>query len=494
MAEPIPVPLGLSSAYGRTPAEGGTRLINCYASSLGEEARHQYPVYAVDGFDAFASITGTGTGAIRGGFPLSASVLYVVSGTRVVSVSAAGSPTLLTGTVAASGHVTMARNRKEPNAQVALAIASTAGNLYFIENGTLTEFTLADIDSGGTLLGVTAIDGYFVILMSNGEFFITAIDNSTIDELDFAKAEANPDGGVAIAVLGTALIIFGNASTEFWSNTGATDFPFERNQTRSYGCYAAGSVQNLVQTRSGSGVSDTLVFAATDSKGAYLGVCLMEGTEPVKISSPQLDRAIIADGDPTLIRSETWSNGERSFYYIHGSNFSFGYDFSTGLWHERVSDGIAFWRGANAFTFGTQIIVGDYALAELYVIQPDLYSAVDPCVLTLKHSNDGGQTWVTRTPREIGDTADQSQRARFNRIGRGKSRGKTFEISISQAVMENGVGLPMTILTPTVHAWPHKVQMAAAHIDIVPGVSLASRAKGVLAFALQTDLITEQAH
>lgn len=493
MAEPTPVPLGVTSADGRTPAEGGSRLINCFADVVGEQGKAQYPVYAVDGFELFSTISGTGTGAIRGGLALTAAALYVASGTRIVKVAANGTPTLITGTIAATGLVTMARNRKEPNAQIAIAVASAAGDLYFLQNDTLSTFNLATLESAGTLVGVATLDGYFILLMSNGEFFISAIDDGTIDPLDFAKAEANPDGGVAVATLGPAVILFGDKSTEFWSNTGATDFPFERNQSRSFGCYAAGTVQNLVQVRGGSEIADTLVFAASDSQGAYIGICIMVGTSPAKISTAQVDRAVAAEASTASLRSMTWSNGERSFYCISGSTFSFVYDFQTGFWHERQSSALTFWRAAGAVAFAGKAIVGDYTLARLYWCHPGLFNAGTASTLTLRHSNDGGQTWVTRGPKTISG-ADQSQRMRFNRIGRGKTLGKTFELSITQAVMENGTGISMTIKTPNVHAWPQKSKMAAAHVDTVPGVSQTSRSAGILGFALEADMLTEQAH
>lgn len=493
MAEPVPVPLGLTSSQGRTPAEGGAILINCYADNAGSQAKYPNPIYAVDGFDLFSEITGDDVGAIRGGFALTPSALYVVTGERVANINASGTATLLDGNVAASGFVTMARNRKEPDAQIAIGISSDEGALYFVESDTLTAYDLDALGSNGTLVGLTAIDGYFVILMSNGEFFITAIDAGTIDELDFAKAEANPDGGIAIAVLGSYVVIFGEKSMEFWSNTGSTDFPFERSQSRSYGCYAAGTLKNAVQTREGSGVSDTLVFATTDSEGAYIGICIMQGTEPVKISTPALDREIKKTA-PHLLRSQVWSNGERTFYCVSGPTFSFVYDFATGFWHQRKSNGLEFWRIATANTFGTTTIVGDYESASLYEMKTDLFNDTDPCMLTLRHSNDGGQSWITRTSRQISGASNQTQRVRINRIGRSKYIGKAYEISITQAVMENDVGLTMSIQTPTVHAWPSKAQMAAAHIDIVPGVSLTSRPKGILGLALQADSLTEQAH
>lgn len=494
MAEPIPVPLGTSSADGRVPAEGGARLINCYADRTGNEGRIQYPIYAVDGLELFSTLSGTGIGAIRSGFAFSPSALYVATGTKIAKVTQNGSFTLIGGTIAASGFVTMARNRKEPNAQIAISVASTTGNLYFLSEDTLTEFDLDDLESGGTLVGVTALDGYFILLFSNSEFFITAIDDDTIDPLDFAKAESNPDGGVAIAVLGPQLIVFGEKSTEFWSNQGDVDFPFVRNMTRSFGCYAAGTVKNLVQVLGGSEIADTLVFAATDSDGAYIGICLMQGTSPSKISTQQIDRAVMAESSPASLRSQTWSNGERSFYALHTTAGTFIYDFSTGFWHERRSSSLAFWRAQTSFAFGTKVIVGDYNAGLLYQLKPGLYNASTPSTLTLKHSNDGGQSWVTRTPKTIGGSSEQIQRLRINRIGRGKHQGKAFELSITEAVMENGTGLSMSVRTPIAHAWPLKAQMAAAHIDIVPGVSQTSRVKGILGFALQSDLVTEQAH
>jgi hypothetical protein len=495
MAEPTPVPLGFSSSEGRTPAEGGARFINCHVVNAGQQGKAQYPVYAATGFEAFSTITGTGVGAIRAALALTDQAAYVVTGTKIAKVASNGSATLLDFTADDAGLVTIERNRREPNAQVAIAIGSTEGQLLFVEDDVVTEFTLSDLGSGGILTSLATMAGYFILLMSNGEFYITAIDDDTIDELDFAVAEANPDGGVRVAVLGDLLIVFGTKSTEFWQLSGAgSDFPFERSLVRSYGCYAAGSVANLVQVREGSEVSDTLVFAATDSGGSYLGVCVMSGTSPLKISTPALDRAILAETNPAAIRSHTWSDGERSFYAIHGSAFSFVYDFSTGFWHERRSSELNFWRAQSAFAFGTKTIVGDYASAKLYTLRAGLYNSETASTLVFEHSNDGGQSWITRDARTLSGSSDQRQRQRYNRIGRAKSIGKTFRMTISNAVMEDGTGLSMIVQTPIVHSWPLYAKFAAAHVDIVPGVSQTSRAKGILGLALQPEPITQQAH
>lgn len=463
-----PISLGVRSNVGRTSAISVAKLVNCYAEDAGDEGKIRFPIVACDGFERFdATISGSGTGAIRAGLELSSSAAYVVSGTKVVKVNAAGSPTLITGSVTSSGMITMARNRKEPNAQIAI-VSSVGDAFYILENDTLTSYasTINDLDSAGTLTSVAALDGYFVLLFDNGEFFITSIDEGTeIDELEFAKAETNPDGGMRVAVRGRDLLLFGPKSVEGWINTGAADFPFERSGASNIGCYAAGSVVPLTAVINDRTV-DTVIWAATNSDGAYAGLMMLtDGLAGQKISTGEIDRAIEAVSDPTTIRAFTWSRGGHTFYCITDlATFSYSFDTVTGFWHQRTSSGLDFWRISMSVIFGSKVIVGDYANAKLYWMHPGVYDDENPSTLTLRHSNNHGDNWLVA--RSV--TANAS-RVKFNRLGQSKEDGKVFQITISRAVMEDDSANSMIVQPPAVHAWPRRMRFYKLYIDTIPG-------------------------
>jgi len=469
-----PISLGLQSNPGRDAQAGDTRLINCYVESAGNEGKTQAPVYACDGYRAFCTLAAAGVSAPRAALALSDTALYVVAGTRLVKINAAGVETAIGGTLPASGLVTMARNRREPNAQIGISVG---GQFWVCENDVLTQVNLAPLGSTA-LVSVTALDGYFVLFFDNGEVFSSDIDASTIDPLDFTKAESSPDGGVVSKSRGRELVLFGSASTEWYTNAGGANFPFERTSTSGFGCYAAGSAVNVLHI--GQTVVDTIAFAATDALGAYAGICILDGYGATKISTPEVDRSIASEPDRSAIKAFCYSRDGHTFYTVSTSTATWSYDHATGLWHERQSSGATTWNAAIAVTFGSKIIVGHRTLAKLFEIAGGLFAANADSVLTLKHANDVEVGWNATRTAAIGGVGQTDTQVRFNRLGQSREDGKQFEVSISNAVMEDGVGNDMVVRPPIVHAYPKPVRFFAVRIDIVSGASRTDRQKGIL--------------
>lgn len=478
-----PIGLGTGSNPGRDRQAGDARLINCYVEAAGKEGVVQFPIYACDGFESFKTLATSGTGAPRAMLALSDSALYVVSGTRLVKIASDATETAITGTLTSGGLVTMARNRKEPNAQIAIALANGAsGELWFCENDTLTEFDLSTLSTVGNIVSVSALDGYVIPYFDNGEFFISAIDASTIDDLDFAKAESSPDAGVISKVRGRELVLFGTSSTEWWQNTGAADFPFERVTSSGFGCYAAGSAVNVMHVGDSS-VIDTIGFCATNDQGAFSGVCLLDGYGARKISTPAVDRIVEAETDKTAIRALTYSLNGHTFYVLSTSTATVSYDLATGQWHERKSSGLGFWRIRTAVSFGTKTIVGDYTSAKVYSMAASVYSS-SASVLTLKHSNTNGDAWNAIRTANIGGSSARTTKIQFNRLGQSREDGKLFRVEISNAVSEDGTGVEMVIQPPTVTAWPNRVRFYGARVNVISGASQNASPKGVLGLAV----------
>lgn len=460
--------------------------------------------WTAHGLKAGAAFVPTTSGALPTGL-VSGTTYYVIStgltadafqvsatpgGSAVntsVSQSGTHTGTAGAGTIVSTGLITMARNRREPNAQIGI-ISSASNKFYILENDTLVDYSglVTSLDSAGTLTSIAAIDGYLILFFDNGEFFASDIDDGgTIDTLNFAKAESNPDGGVKVLTRGRDVMLAGTASTEFWQNTGATDFPFERTTTADYGCYSAGSMIAVTHAKPGGSVIDTIAMAATDAKGAFIGVVLLDGYSALKISTEAIDRAILAESDKTTIKAKCYTEAGSVIYAISGSAFTWEYDFSTGFWTERTSDGLAFHRISDAFSFNGQRIVADYALAKYYKLRNDLYDASNASTVTLKHSNNNGNTWlVTRTAKTLSGSSNLTQRVKFNRLGQSREDGKVFNITISKAVMEDTVANDMAIQPPAVHAWPKRMRFFKIYIDTIPGGSQTSTVKGVTGLAI----------
>lgn len=467
-----PIALGLQSNPGRAGDDGAARLINCYAEKAGEEGKISYPLYACEGFASFGTVASGA--AMRAMLAFSDTALYVVSGQRISKFNQSGTETALAA-YATSGTVRMVRNRKVPNAQV--GICSSDGLLRIIDTATDTVST-PTIPAGVTFNGIAAIDGYFVLTCANGEWFITAIDDGTsIDELDFAAAESNPDGLVAPAIMGSELVLFGERSTEFWNNNGNTDFPFGRSTTQSFGLYAAGTAVEL---------GGSIIFAATNAQGAYDGVCILEGYQPRRISTTAVDRAILAIGKASL-KSFSYSINGHTFYTITGTGttpFTWTFDTTTGLWHERQSSALSRWRINDAVQFGTKVILGDYTNGALYEMTTTVNIGATASAARLSHSNDSGYTYVGPRSKTIGGSTNRTQRFRWNRLGQSKEDGKVLKIEITNAINENSTGVTMTVIPPHVHAYPNPMRFQAVYADIVTGSSQNSRPKAITGLSI----------
>ena len=468
-----PIALGMRSNPGRANADGAARLINCYAEDAGDEGKIRYPIYACEGFSSWGSVT-SGANA-RALLNFNDTTLYGVSGQRLFRANTAGTVTDM-GAFATSGTVQMVRNRREPNAQI--GVVSSDGIFRVIDTTANTVLT-PTIPSGAQFNGIAHVDGYFILTQANGEWYVTEIDDGTsIDELDFARAESNPDGLVVPMSRGNEVILFGQRSTEFWQNTGNTDFPFERSTSQSFGCHAAGTAREI---------GGTIIFAGTNADGAFTGLMMLDGYQASKISTPAVDRAILT-ATQTNLKAFTYAINGHQFYSISGGTaavFHWTYDLTTGLWHERASNGLQRWRISEACQFGTRLILGDYTNGGLYLMSSTV-AASSASVASLSHSDDNGETYIGPRSKTIGGTSNRTQRFRWNRLGQSKEDGKVFKIEITNAVSENNVGVTMTIIPPHVHSYPYPMRVSALYADIVPGSSQNSRPKAITGLAVDT--------
>lgn len=397
----IELNIGTQSNPGRYGQDGAARIINGYVEEAGAEAKHPVPIYASAGLADFATLTDGG--AVRGMIDIN-QYLYTVAGRSIYRVTTSGT-VLRIGGLGVDGHVTMARNRRSPTPQIAV-VCEGIGKI--ITGTIVTDLSDSDLPPPNSVFD---LGGFFIFTIKDGRFFISAIDDTAIDALDFATAEANPDGLVIGKALGQNAVLFGTRSIEFWTLTGAADFPFSRAHVINVGCYAAGSVAEIPIITQQT-VTDSLAFAATDRAGSYAGICLLENFSARKISTHSVDRDVEAEPDPNSITSCAWSDGGHAFYCISGSTFSWCWDSATGQWHERQSYGLKRWKVRSVRPFAGGLIAGDHTTNKLYRMHHDMTD-------------------------EAGDP------------------------------------LIMTIQTPPVHAFPEALEFLSLYVDVIPGVGIA---------------------
>lgn len=409
---------------------------------------------AHDGLADFATLSSPG---VRGMLEVGA-YLWVVSGRQVYRVDQGGGVTAIGG-IPTDGPVYMVRNRRVIP-QVAIL---SSGLLYVIDTGTsvMKQVTDPDLPPGSSM---SVLDGYGIIPVSNGRWFISGLDDfTTWDPLEFGTADSNPDDIVRSATREGEEVLFGERSIEWWKDTGDIDFPFAggRVAIAEIGCLAAGSVATLDRT---------LMWVAHDGT-----VRIMAGYDGQRISTHQVERDI-ASVDPNTLTATSWASRGHQFYSLSSPSFTHVWNKTTGSWSERRSYGANRWRGSVVSKFGTQWIAGDATLGKLYRMSPDAYAeGNDPLVMTVqtppahgfpsrlqvgamfidvvpgvglntsapadldpemmvKWSDNGGQTWTGERRVTLGRQGNSVWRAVIRRLGIIPPTGRTFELSISAAV------------------------------------------------------------
>lgn len=457
------ISLGVGSARSRYGFEGDARLVNCYAENLGNTGKVPMPLYAIDGLTDFASLSDSG---VRAMLALE-SQLYAVVGRSIVEIDPAGSETVLGGIIG-DGLVTMARNRASTT-QVGICVD---GLFKIVQGGVLSTVTDTDLPPANS---ICHLDGYFILTIPDGRFFITSLNDGTaIDALDFAKAEANPDGLVRGFSRGRDLLLFGNKSLEAWGNTGGEDFPFTRTTSIEVGCLAPGSVATVDQT---------VGWIAHDGT-----VRLLNGYQANKISDHGVERAIDEDADPSGVMGFSWQRRGHTFYALTGTTWTWVYDLATGLWHERESVGYSGrWRCSAYAKFGERHVFGDVSAAKLYTGDPnvklegsesiimtvqtpiihaypnklqfnrffadivpgqglnttDVHNS-DPQVM-ISYSEDGGHTWSGERFMSIGELGARKKRVVARRLGLSGEDGRMFRLRISADVVSAITGAAVDV-------------------------------------------------
>jgi hypothetical protein len=461
MGEPVPISLGTRSNPARNPQGGNAQLINCFAEEQGEDAKHSLMIYSTEGLAAFGSALAGG--GVRAMLPVGSS-LYAVVGRNVYAVAVGGTAALIGG-IATDGPVYMARNRREP-AQIGVV----SDGLYYVID-TLTKSVTEILDSDlPSPISFSVLDGYGIIPVVGGEFFLTGIDEfTTIDGLDVGTAEAYPDEIVRSMVLERELILLGEDSTEFFQNTGDADFPFTRSHATETGCLSGDSAA-LVDTPT----RKTVIWVAPDHT-----VRLMSGYSSQVISTNEIEdliKAVDVAGNAATLKGFAWAHAGRFFYALTTADWTRVFDSKTGNWHTRQSYGLNRWRISAVASFANKIIAGDYASGQLYVMNFEtqteagnhlVRSILTPPVhafpyrlqfnglfidaatgigtnstdahasnpeLMISWSDDGGYSFSTERTRALGTTAQYKRVQPIYRLGRCGEKGRIFKFSISSPV------------------------------------------------------------
>ena len=320
-------------------------------------------LYGTPGLTLFST---AGSGPIRACFPAANGRAFVVSGSGLYELASTGTATLRGSLNTSSGIVQMDEN----GLQLGVCDGTYLYMLTYSSNA-FAQVTDADLPSVGTL---TFIDGYFAVSEnSSGKFHISALYDGTLwSALDFATAESSPDNLVRVCNAVGQLWLFGDKTTEIWTNTGAATFPFAR-------ISGAKMEVGILAPHTAVAVDNSVFWVGKDNIGSGI-VYRAQGFSPQRISTNAIELILQQASSPSTLRAYTYQQDGHTFYVITGGNMSttLVYDVSTQLWHERAylnaMGSFEQHLGACGMFAFSQQLVGSRKDGKIYTMSLSVYS------------------------------------------------------------------------------------------------------------------------
>lgn len=344
--------------FGKSQGVTAQERLNCYLEIQPGDDRSKVAIYGTPGLDLFTSFGDT---PVRG-LHQNRNFMYVVHRGTFYEVNNAGIKIARGAIGTTSGRVYMADNGTQ-----LMITDGILGYVYNFSTLAFVQITNVNYPSAGT---VAWQDGYFIINKPNTQrFYVSAINDATTwAALDFSSAEANPDDIVSINCDNGNLYLFGTSTTEFWTNSGAQDFPYTRTSAGSteWGCAAVNTIVKY---------DNTLAFLAKNRMGQVI-VARMNGYLPLRISTPELEYIInnyLAVSDAT---SFSYMLGGHPMLQINfpTGNASWIYDGLSNCWSKVQGYQIGRHRAEIGVSYLEKIIVSDYTNGNLYRLNPLTYT------------------------------------------------------------------------------------------------------------------------
>lgn len=235
-----------------------------------------------------------GSGPYRGAQSVNG-VGYVVSGNTLYTITAGVVTTV--GAVGGTGPVCIQHN------DVQVVVMHSAGWSVL----TLATGIYADVSGAPTTAQGTYQDSYIVYPQTDGAYGWTNIDDATsLDALNFASAEAEPDPVIAVLSDHRELWLFGTQTVEIAQTSSDPDLVFVRTAILEYGCCAKYTPAK----------SNNTVFWLGQNESGRGMVYIAEGYTPSRISTHALEDAITSYGDPSNAWGYCYQQNGHTFYVL----------------------------------------------------------------------------------------------------------------------------------------------------------------------------------
>jgi hypothetical protein len=287
--------------------------VNMYLMPMETAAKAQFILQSVPGLVLLDDL-----GAACRGVHVAGSRMFAVSGSTLYELYAGGTSTVRGTLSTSNGPVKMAYG------QTQLMLVDGA-NGYVLTLASNAFAAITDPDWPGAD-DVAYLDGFFILTRQDSQqTYVTALDDaSSIDALDFASIESNPDTIMAVVVSHREVVYLGENTVERWFN-----YPFSRDTaaTSEVGCLAPLSVRAL---------DNSIFWIGRDANGS--GIVYRDADrQAVRVSTFAVEQALQASIDLSAASAYVYQMDGQSFYCLNapGVPATWCYEVSTGAWHKR---------------------------------------------------------------------------------------------------------------------------------------------------------------
>jgi hypothetical protein len=318
-----------TGAYQRTNGNfPPLRLINMFV----EAAKTSEGEMALLSREGLGTLHTNGAGPINGIFAKPGTLsgdVFTISDTALYRNTAA----VASGTIAGSGRASWAGSDLE-----VVVTRGTVPRSYLAAG-------IADIVFPDTanVIAVDYIGSLFVYVRASTHKFYwsSPLDGRTVNALDFASAEREPDQLLDVKALGDNIWLFGQSTIEVWAHTGDADLPFTRFEQVSFdkGIHSTGCAVK---------VDNALIFVG--SNGSVYRI----DEVPKRISDHSIEQRII---DSASVKMFTFQYEGHEFVALRLATETLLYDAATGEWCEFQTNG-GQWIVTDAIMVGRTLYAG----------------------------------------------------------------------------------------------------------------------------------------
>lgn len=445
MADPIAIPLGgADKDYNSIRSRQG--IVNMLAEA--DKGGTYRTVKDCPGLTGFATTPGAG----RSNLFVNSGSMYAICGQDLIRCDRYGNVSNLGFVGGGTARGFIQANSLPGDNQIQVLNGIGEGYVYTNAGG-LTKIT--DPDFLSTVSGTVLNERGIYARRDTNEFFLSEIgDFLAYNAASFGSAEQNPDPLIAAISKGSACWFLGGKTVEYWQSIDNATLPLRVVQ-------GATTLRGIAAVNSLAEAGERFCWFADDNT---IRVINAAGNAMDKISDLDFELKVRGDGTPDFPGFAV--TGDAIGFFVDGpvhkifyltfptEGLTWGYDFTTGLEHQRKSEGLDYWRVGAAALFNNKLYGLDIVDGFIYeldqnakdeagtimrreITTPSISSPKDwtlPYIeldmevgqiqdntepyIVCEYSKDGGYTWVTWGRQSLGKRGNYRRRVPFRRFGR----------------------------------------------------------------------------